>query len=234
MNIIVTGASKGIGFEIVRLLAADKEHKIFAISRSRQGLEQLKSACNKENLPGKVIIFPYDLNRNDIESLLIPEIKSVLGQADILINNAGLLITKPFINLEGEDFDKIFNANVKSIFLLIRSLVGSFSKNAHIVNIGSMGGYQGSQKFPGLSLYSASKGALAILTECLAEELKDYSVKVNCLALGAAQTEMLSRAFPGYRAPLTATQMASFIVEFALKGHDYFNGKILPVSLSTP
>ena len=234
MNIIITGASKGIGFEIVRLLAADKEHKILAISRSLRGLEQLKSICKKENLPGKVMISPFDLTRNDVDSILIPEIKSVLGHVDILVNNAGLMITKPFINLNGEDFDKIFSANVKSIFLLIRSLLGSFSKNAHIVNIGSMGGYQGSQKFPGLSLYSASKGALAILTECLAEELKDYSVKVNCLALGAAQTEMLSQAFPGYQAPLTAAQLASFIAEFAIRGHHYFNGKILPVSLSTP
>jgi len=109
-----------------------------------------------------------------------------------------------------------------------------FSENSHIVNIGSMGGYQGSAKFKGLSLYSSSKGALAILTECLAEELKDRKIFVNCLALGSAQTEMLSQAFPGYQAPLTAREMAEFIVDFSARGHRWFNGKVLPVSLSTP
>jgi len=107
-------------------------------------------------------------------------------------------------------------------------------KGAHIVNIGSMGGYQGSAKFPGLSLYSAAKGALAILTECLAEELKDRGIKANCLALGAAQTEMLAEAFPGYKAPLSAAEMAGFIADFSLHGSGFFNGKILPVSVSTP
>ncbi len=97
-----------------------------------------------------------------------------------------------------------------------------------------MGGYQGSAKFPGLSLYSASKGALAILSECMAEELKSHDISVNCLALGAAQTEMLTEAFPGYKAPLSAADMAAYIADFALNAHKYYNGKILPLSLSTP
>ena len=97
-----------------------------------------------------------------------------------------------------------------------------------------MGGYQGSSKFPGLSLYSASKGALSILSECMAEELGEKGIKVNCLALGAAQTEMLEKAFPGYQAPLSANEMAEFISDFAINGHRYFNGKILPISVSTP
>jgi NAD(P)-dependent dehydrogenase (short-subunit alcohol dehydrogenase family) len=97
-----------------------------------------------------------------------------------------------------------------------------------------MGGVQGSAKFAGLSAYSSSKAALCTLTECLAEELKLENISVNCLALGAVQTEMLSKAFPGYRAPLSASEMAEFIVQFARSGHYYFNGKILPVSSTTP
>jgi len=83
-------------------------------------------------------------------------------------------------------------------------------------------------------LYAASKGALAILTECMAEELKGRNIKANCLALGAVQTEMLAEAFPGYEAPVKPNEMASFIKNFALNGHHVYNGKILPVSLSTP
>ena len=97
-----------------------------------------------------------------------------------------------------------------------------------------MGGFQGSTKFAGLSAYSSSKSALSGLTECLAEELKDRNIAVNCLALGAVQTEMLGKAFPGYKAPLSAAKMAEFICEFALTGQLFFNGKIIPVSSTTP
>ncbi|MCD4683026.1 MAG: SDR family oxidoreductase, partial [Bacteroidales bacterium] len=116
----------------------------------------------------------------------------------------------------------------------VQALLPMFKPNSHIVNVSSMGGFQGSVKFPGLSLYSASKGALAILSECMAEEFKEEQIKVNCLALGAVQTEMLSEAFPGYEAPIKPNKMAEFIKNFALTGQQVFNGKILPVSLSTP
>jgi NAD(P)-dependent dehydrogenase (short-subunit alcohol dehydrogenase family) len=126
------------------------------------------------------------------------------------------------------------DVNVKSAFKMIKLCLPLMHKNAHIVNIGSMGGIQGSVKFPGLSVYSASKGALAILTECLAEELKNKHISINCLALGAVQTEMFNAAFPGAKAVNSSEQMADFIVDFALKGNNLFNGKILPVSVSTP
>jgi NAD(P)-dependent dehydrogenase (short-subunit alcohol dehydrogenase family) len=97
-----------------------------------------------------------------------------------------------------------------------------------------MGGFQGSMKFKGLSYYSASKAALACLSECLANEFADSNISVNCLALGAVQTEMLEEAFPGYKAPVTAKEMAGFISYFAINGHKFYNGKILPVAVSTP
>jgi len=132
------------------------------------------------------------------------------------------------------DFERVFNVNVKSVFVLIQSLLPLFNRDAHIVNISSMGGFQGSAKFPGLSIYSASKGALAVLSECLAEEFKERNIKVNCLALGAVQTEMLANAFPGYQAPVIARDMAKFISDFAMNGHRFFNGKVIPVSIATP
>src|SRR5262245_45188958 len=97
-----------------------------------------------------------------------------------------------------------------------------------------MGGFQGSAKFPGLSAYSSSKSALSGLTEILAEELKEKNIAVNCLALGAVQTEMLAKAFPGYKASMQPKQMGEFIGNFALTGQKFFNGKILPVSSTTP
>jgi NAD(P)-dependent dehydrogenase (short-subunit alcohol dehydrogenase family) len=97
-----------------------------------------------------------------------------------------------------------------------------------------MGGVQGSMKFPGLSAYSSSKGALITLTEMLAEEYKENGPSFNVLALGAVQTEMLEEAFPGYKAPVSAKEMAKYIVDFSLTAQKYYNGKLLQVSNSTP
>ena len=234
MNIIVTGASKGIGKELVKLFAQEKGNNIVAISRNKTLLDELKRECEIFSAGSKVFSFPFDLVAGDIANGLIPNVKKAIPSVDILINNAGYLVNKPFENLTGEDFDQLFSVNVKSTFMLVQALLPLFKSNSHIVNISSMGGYQGSMKFPGLSLYSASKGALAILSESMAEEFKEEKIKVNCLALGAVQTEMLSKAFPGYEAPLQPDEMAGFIKNFAATGHHVFNGKILPVSISTP
>ena len=230
MNIVVTGASQGIGYEVVRKLLGNSEHHVFALARNKKKLESL----NKYSLGSTYTYFAFDLLKDNYKNDLIPEIIKALGKVDILINNAGLLINKPFAELTNKDFDELFDTNVKSTFKLTRDLLPHFAKNAHIVNISSMGGYQGSSKFIGLSLYSASKGALGVLTECIAEELKDQNIKVNALALGAVQTEMLSEAFPGHEAPVKDDEMAGFIIDFAMKAHHYINGKIIPVSLSTP
>ena len=153
-----------------------------------------------------------------------------------MINNAGLLINKPFLDIEYEDFLSVFEVNFYSA-LLITKLSTPYllrSNSAHIVNISSVGGVNDTLKFPGLSVYSSSKGALTILSECLSEELKETNIKVNCLALGAVQTEMLEQAFPDYKAPINAKEMAIYISDFALKQHNYMNGQIVKVALSNP
>ncbi len=228
MNIIITGTSRGIGLELAKKFTKTKKWKVLALSRNMSPLEVLDPYENFRKLP-------FDLGNPGEMSQLLALVESFFdGKTDILINNAGVLINKPFENLLETDFDEIFDVNVKGAFLLIRQLLPFFSKHSHIINIGSMGGYQGSAKFPGLSLYSASKGALAILSECLAEELKPRKIAVNTLALAAVNTEMLQSAFPGYKAQLSASQMADYIMEFAINGHQFYNGKILPVSQSTP
>ncbi len=224
MNIVITGAGKGIGLELSKLFV-ENNHNTIAISRN---INTLKKIDNPFLRP-----ISFDLTSVDYSDLL-EFMSKELGSVDILINNAGLLVNKNFSNLTDTDFDSIFNTNVKAVFKLTQTLLPSFNKNAHIVNISSMGGVQGSSKFPGLSLYSASKGAVSILTECLAEELKEEHISVNALALGAVQTEMLENAFPGFKAPVSANEMAQYIYEFALTGHKYYNGKVLPVSSSTP
>jgi NAD(P)-dependent dehydrogenase (short-subunit alcohol dehydrogenase family) len=234
MNIIITGAGKGIGYETLKIFAKEAEYKVVAISRDLNLPGKLESEPDLKWDTKSVFILPFDLEHEDINASLANRISAFIPSIDILINNAGLLINKPFEDLTDQEFDRLFNVNVKSVFRLVKVLLPLFNVQSHIVNISSMGGFQGSVKFPGLSLYSASKGALSVLTECMAEEFKERQIMVNCLALGGVQTEMLAEAFPNYKAPVTPESMAGFIKDFALSGHRYFNGKILPVSLSTP
>ncbi|MEP7265115.1 MAG: SDR family oxidoreductase, partial [Bacteroidota bacterium] len=155
---------------------------------------------------------------------------------DVLINNAGALVNKPFEQITMDDLQQCYLVNVFAPYLLIQHLLPLLkaASLAHVVNISSMGGFQGVQKFPGLSAYSSSKAALVNVTECLAEELKTTNVRINCLCLGAVTTEMLTEAFPGYQAPVTAAAMGDFIAKFALQNQEFMHGKIIPVALSTP
>jgi NAD(P)-dependent dehydrogenase (short-subunit alcohol dehydrogenase family) len=234
MNIVITGASKGIGAETVKILCKNKGNCIVAISRSGEGLKRLVNDCQKINPDVKLLPAEFDLSQFDFYPFLLQKIETLFHRCDILINNAGKLINKPFESTDLQDFDDVFNVNIKSIFFLSQLLLPIMNKGGHIVNISSFGGVNGTKKFSGLAAYSASKGAVAILTEILAEELKEREISVNCLALGAVQTEMFSHAFPGQRAYVTSAQMGQYISDFAITGHKFYNGKILPVSLGTP
>lgn len=230
MNIIITGAGKGIGLELVKFFSQNQQHKIIAISRNINALQDFIMQNNKQEN-----IFPISYNLTSANySTLISKITTFFSNIDLLIHNAGYLVNKTIAQLTSDEFDQIFSVNVKAPFFLTQASLPIMNNPSQIITIGSMGGFQGSSKFSGLSLYSASKGAIAILTECMAEELKDKNIQVNCMALGAVQTEMLQQAFPGYKPPVTAAQMAEFIGSFALNNKGMINGKIIPVALTTP
>jgi NAD(P)-dependent dehydrogenase (short-subunit alcohol dehydrogenase family) len=224
-NIIITGTSRGIGYELAQLFAEDG-HQVLALSRNDKPCSDL----NMDNLTS----LSCDLsNENQIKEAA-NFVKENWSQVDILINNSGLLVNKPFENLTAKDFMDIYNVNVFGVVAMTQAIVPFMKKDGHVVNISSMGGIQGSMKFPGLSAYSSAKGAVITLTEILAEEYKETGPSFNVLALGAVQTEMLEEAFPGYKAPLTAKEMAAYLMDFALNGNKFYNGKIMQVSSSTP
>lgn len=225
---IVTGASRGIGYETCKILAREKHH-VLAVARSQNSLELLQ-----EFDPEFIHAIPTDLTDEASVDALIKTINKNFDGVDILINNAGALINKPFADLSLDDWRSQLDSNLISAVHISRQLLSSFNDGAHIVNISSMGGYQGSAKFPGLAAYSVSKGALSIFTECLAVELGDQNIKANALCLGAVQTEMLEEAFPGIEAPVNPTEMGHYIADFALHGGRFYNGKILPVALEDP
>lgn len=227
--VVVTGASKGIGRATT--LALVKEHgcSVLAIGRSAEELNSLYKEAG-----GGVEILVLDITGPNAVELLL---RSVAGRrVHGLINNAGLLITRPFGLWTEKDMGSLFQTNVFAPVLLAQALLPALQGKipGHIVNIGSMGGFQGSAKFQGLLAYSASKAALANVTECMAEEFKDLGVRVNCLCIGAVDTDMLRAAFPGYTAQVGTSSMGAYVAQFILEGHKLFNGKVLPVSSSTP
>ena len=220
-NVIVTGTSKGIGYELA-LKFSENDYNV--ISLSRNNAEKL----NKKN----VIFFHLDISSKESIIDTVSKISKEFQQIDIIINNAGNLINKPFLKTSFEDFEDIYKVNVFGVAELFRNLFPFLSKKCHVVNISSIGGVPGTSKFPGLSAYSSSKAALNILTEMLAEEFKDTKMRFNTLALGSVQTEMLGKAFPGYKANTTPNDMADYIFKFSTSNGKFFNGKTLPVSSS--
>ncbi len=224
MNIFVTGAGRGIGLALTSAFLKEG-HSVLAVSRNIETLKKINSS--------NLTFFSFDLANHSFAPLL-QKVQNTFNSLDVLINNAGVLISRPLLEFSESDFDLLFNVNVKAAYKMVQGCVPFMGEGSHIINISSMGGFQGSVKFPGLALYSAAKGALAVLTESMALELAKKKISVNALALGAVQTEMLSAAFPEYKAPLQPFEMADFIKDFALTGHKVYNGKILPVSLSTP
>ncbi|MFT7442756.1 MAG: 3-oxoacyl-[acyl-carrier protein] reductase, partial [Maribacter sp.] len=184
-NVVITGTSRGIGFELAKLFAKNG-HQVLAISRNTEPLE----AVNHENIS----VLSVDISKNTDVKKVTNFIEQNWKQVDILINNAGKLINKPFTELTSDDFLEVYKVNVFGVAQITKNLIPFLPKGSHVVTISSMGGIQGSMKFPGLAAYSSSKGAVITLSELLAEEYKEQEIAFNVLALGAVQTEMLEEA----------------------------------------
>lgn len=222
---IITGTSRGIGFELAQQFAK-QGFEVLALSRNDQPLKNL----NIQNIHTISCDVCQQDDLEKVKAFLTEEWKEV----DILIHNAGFLINKPFEELSKGDFLRVYDVNVFGVARLTQVCIPFLTKRSHVITISSMGGIQGSMKFPGLAAYSSAKGAVITLSELLAEEYKEQGISFNVLAIGAVQTEMLAEAFPDYQAPLSALEMANYIFNFATTGNQFYNGKVLQVSSSTP
>ena len=223
-NIIITGTSRGIGYELA-LQFANARHNVLAISRKMP-----QTLIENKNITCLSVDLSIEEDLQQVENFISHSWKNV----DIIIHNAGSLLLKPFGEITSQEFENIYKVNVFGVANLTRICLPYLQKGSHVVTISSMGGIQGSMKFAGLAAYSSSKGAVITLSELLAEEYKERSISFNVLALGSVNTEMLQEAFPGYQAPLSATEMADYIYNFALTGNKYYNGRVLQVSTTTP
>ncbi|WP_430615135.1 SDR family NAD(P)-dependent oxidoreductase [Flavobacterium sp. JP2137] len=223
-NVIITGTSRGIGLEMALQFAAEG-HRVLALSR-----KLADELAGNEN----IVCLSVDITKAADLQLVNDYIQKNWTHVDILINNAGAIVNKSFEDIKAEEFEYVYRVNVFAVASLIQLCLPYLNNGSHVVSISSMGGIQGSMKFPGLAAYSSSKGAVITLSELLAEEYKELGISFNVIALGAVQTEMLDEAFPGYLAPVDPQEMAEYIVHFAQNGNRYFNGKVLQASSTTP
>lgn len=235
-RILITGTSQGIGFECVKYFLKDQNNFVYAVSRNISELKKLEGKNGKQLRGINLEIIKADITKETDRRKILNQISKSGKQIDILIHNAGYLVNKPFQEISKIDLKKIYETNVFAPFNLTQKFIPKMNKRkkSHIINIGSIGGVQGSLKFAGLSAYSSSKMALAGITECLAEEFKNTNIGFNCLALGAVQTEMLQKAFPGYKAKISAEKIAKCICDFAVNGHHFMNGRIIEVDGTKP
>lgn len=232
--VIITGVSRGIGRAMFERCVQLKEVIVLGMARSQESIESLDVQCREGKCAG-YHLYTHDLNSPALSAEMLKEIEHY-GRVDVLINNAGHLVNKPFQEITYQDWLDCYQTNVYVPLRLAQQLYPYLSKSelAHVVNIGSMGGIQGSSKFPGLSAYSSSKAALIGLSECLAEEWKDTNIRINTVNLGAVKTEMLAAAFPGFVPNHQPAEVAEWVVDFALNSGKLMNGKSVSLSDSTP
>ena len=221
-TIVVTGTSSGIGFEICTQ-AAKLNHKVISISRNKEPLKDISG----------IESYSIDITKKSSINRFINDLKNKEIEIDILINNAGYLANELFKDTTYESFKTTFDVNIFGLAEITRSLIPYINKEGHVINISSIGGVNGSKKFPGISVYSSSKAAVIALTEVLAEEYQE-GPSFNVLALGAVQTKMLKEAFPDYNVNTKSDEMAKYIIDFAINGNKLFNGKLISVSNSNP
>lgn len=223
-NIIVTGTSRGIGYALA-LQFANAGHHVLALSRKtpQDLLQHPNISC-----------LSVDLSEPKSLQSVTDYLTASAQTVDAIVHNAGSLILKPFADTSIADFEHVYKVNVFGVAALTKIALPYLKSGSHVVTISSMGGIQGSMKFAGLSAYSSSKGAVITLSELLAEEYREQGIAFNVLALGSVQTEMLESAFPGFAAPISASEMAQYIFNFTLTGNQFHNGKVIQVSSTTP
>jgi 3-oxoacyl-[acyl-carrier protein] reductase len=224
IEIVITGASRGIGFELMKLCASH-EHKVLGVARS---------------LPiegGNWEFVNADISETEA---LVAEIKKIHGASHarlrVLVHNAGQVLNRNFEAITDVQLQQLWEVNFRAPFTLTRSLIVwlGAADAAHVIYVGSMGGFQGSVRYSGLSAYSAVKSAGASLMESLAAEYAETGIRFNALALGAVQTEMLQESIPDFKAGLKPFEMAHYIYTFMMEGYKVMNGAVIPIRRGNP
>jgi NAD(P)-dependent dehydrogenase (short-subunit alcohol dehydrogenase family) len=207
---MITGAGRGIG-RAAAIRFAREGAQIVIFSRTASQLTEVATTIT--NAGGRVLMVAGDVsNEADVQRLFKSTV-SAFGRVDILLNCAGMVAVKPFIEMDTASWDRVVAVNLRGTFLCCRAAFQQMAaqKQGVIINISSLSGVKGVEKFPGLSAYNVSKAGIASLTEILAVEGKPLNIRVCAVSPGAVDTQMLQEAAPHLKAGMTPDDMAEIL-----------------------
>jgi len=222
---VVTGASSGIGRATAELLTA-RGARVAVFARSAEKLRELVARHE-----GRMLAVTGDVADAAAIDELFDRCEAEFGDCDVLVNNAGMIDPKLLIDTAPEQWDRMFAVNVRGTYLASRRALRPMlaRRGGSIVNVASISGVIGPEKFPRFVSYNASKAAVIAMTEALAVEVKSYGVRVNCVSPGSVDTKMWDEASGGAPADMTAEEIAEVIAFLASDASRPMNGQNVDV-----
>lgn len=225
---LITGGGRGIGAATAEALAR-KGAQVIVASRTEAELTATVAALRSAGLQASSITL--DVADEAAVETAFSRIAGEWGRLDILVNNAALLLSGPFAEMAMDDWDRLLAVNLRGAVLCARQAFRLMDKSGgSIVNVSSLGGLPGTEKFPGYAAYTVSKFAMTGLTEALAAEGRERNIRVNGVAPGAVDTLMLRQAAPHLRTrtgPAEVAKVIAFLCDPAESG--CMTGAMLPI-----
>ena len=220
---IITGAGRGIGRATARCFAREGA-QVVLFSRTHAALDE--TAAEIEGERNRALSIVGDVSREEDVHVLFRRVMDTYGRVDILINCAGIVAVRPFVDMDVATWDHVLGVNLRGTFLccLEAFRIMAAQQSGVIINLSSLSGVKGVEKFPGLSAYNVSKAGVAGLTEILAVEGKPYNIRVCAVSPGAVDTEMLRQAAPHLKAGMTPDDMAEILLFLAADSGRMLNG----------
>ena len=216
---LITGGGRGIGAATAEALAR-KGAQVIVASRTAAELTATVAALRTAGLPASSIVL--DVADEAAVQAAFSRIAEESGRLDILVNNAAILLSGPFAEMAMHDWDRLLAVNLRGAVLCARQAFRLMGESGgSIVNVSSLGGLSGTEKFPGYAAYTVSKFALTGLTEALAAEGRERNIRVNGVAPGAVDTAMLRQAAPHLRTrtgPADIAKVIAFLCDPAESG----------------
>ncbi len=224
--VVITGAGRGVG-RSTALLLAQAGAQVVLFSRTQSQLEEVAEEITRNG--GHALAIAGDVAHEDDVQMLFLRVKELYGRIDVLINCAAIVAVKPFFELDTPTWDQVIGINLRGTFLCCREAfrLMMLEKQGVIINISSLSGVKGVEKFPGMSAYNVSKSGVAGLTEILAVEGKPFNIRVCAVSPGAVDTAMLRQAAPHLKAGMTPTDMAEILLYLADDSGRMFSGSNL-------
>jgi NAD(P)-dependent dehydrogenase (short-subunit alcohol dehydrogenase family) len=225
---IITGAGRGVGRATAQLFA-QKGAQVVLFSRTQSHLDE--TAASITHAGGNALAIAGDVAQEEDVQKLFQSVRATYGRVDILVNCAGMVAVRPFVEMDVATWDAVISVNLRGTFLCCREAFRCMSeqKQGVIVNISSLSGVKGVEKFPGLSAYNVSKSGVAGLTEILAVEGKPYNIRVCAVSPGAIDTQMLREAAPHLKAGMTPEDMAEMLLFLADDSGRFLSGSNIEI-----